>query len=870
MKKKLLTGIVCFTLCGAMAMSVTGCSSCGGSGRDPETDALKLAIGAVDQKFNPLFYTAENDGEIANMTQISLVTSKVVDNNAVLAYGDDQPCFALDYQETYYDANGTAIGSGTGDGSVAGSSSPDGSTVYEFVIKNGVKDSTGADLTVMDALFNLYVYLDPAYSGSSTIYSTKIKGLQAYRLQDPFATEDSTEDNSEYYALAEMRIQNLIDWAEDGGGTDKLSEDQKKDLEKVKSLYKDEITSDWNSTVAGWVDSYKDYTFTAEWQVFLYIEGVAYLQTNSDGSYKKNEEGKYLTSFDPDTTMGGDIPHQSFIDDIAKVTADVTGDYEILEAKKNYCINQVYDANTIDTQIDYILQYTNTAGTALEYFMADERSKAYDDKLENGQLAVPSISGITVRKASSLTNEYSKQTTDYGEEHDILRIEINGVDPKAKWNFGVTVAPMHYYSDKEHYDKAMAAYKAGKLYDNSCTDFGVEFNDIAWFNDVLTAQEKNGLPVGAGAYKAVDSNWNDTTSRTSFFYNNIAYFARNPYFETLGSGVQNAVINRVQYKVYADDQIVSALQTGEIDYGEPVATSSNLSMFKDNLRTITYLTGGYGYVGINPKYVPDIEVRQAIMHAFDTSSLLDYYGTDLVNIINRPISSTSWASPANTERYYERWVNQQDIIDLVEQSGNWIYDEASQKLVSATDGKTPLKLTFTIAGNTTDHPAYRMFEAAQAFLNSCGFEITVQKDITALQKLVTGDLAVWAAAWSSSIDPDPYQVYSIYSNASSTNNWYKNGIMRDDGSTFGTEQAIAQQLADLIEEGRSTLNQTERKGIYAQTLDLIMDLAVEFPTYQRNDLCVYNANVLDVSTMTAEPSYLMGPIAELWKLGYKK
>lgn len=870
MKKKLLTSIVCFGLCGAMAFGVAGCGN-KGAGRDPETDALKLAIGAVDQKFNPLFYTAENDGEIANMTQISLVTSEVVGDNAVLAYGEDQPSFALDYQETYYDANGKAIGSGTGDGAVAGRSDAEGSTVYEFVIKNGVQDSTGTDLTVMDALFNLYVYLDPAYSGSSTIYSTKIKGLQAYRLQDPAATEDSAEDNLTYYAYAENRINALIDWSEDGGGVENLTEDQKADLEKVKDLYLDELTSDWNSTVGSWVESYKDYTFTEEWQVYMYIEGIVQRQTytNAQGgtSYRTDANGKYLTSLDPDET--NTVVHQNLIDEVAAATAGLTDEYEILEAKKEYCINQVYGANTIDTQIDYILTYCNTAGTALEYFMADERSKAFEDKLVDGQLAVPSISGITVSKASSLKNEYTGETTSYGEDHDILRIEIDGVDPKAKWNFSVTIAPMHYYSDKAHYDKAMAAYNAGKLYDNSCVDFGVEFNDIAWFNDVLTASEKNGLPVGAGAYKAVSYNWTDTTNRTEFFHNNIAYFARNPYFETLGSGVNNAVINRVQYKVYADDKIVSALQTGEIDYGEPIATATNLSAFKDNLRTITYLTGGYGYAGINPKYVPDIEVRQAIMHAFDTSSIVSYYGTDLVNLINRPISSTSWADPKAKDRYYERWTDPNQIIELVETSGNWYYDDADGKLKGVADDQ-PLKLTFTIAGETTDHPAFRMFEAAQKFLNSCGFEITVQQDITALQKLVTGDLAVWAAAWSSSIDPDPYQVYSKNSNASSTNNWYKNGILRDDGSTFGAEQVIVDELAELIDEGRSTLNQAERKEIYAQTLDLIMNLAVEFPTYQRNDLCVYNDNVLDSSTMTAEPSYLMGPIAELWKLGYKK
>lgn len=49
-----------------------------------------------------------------------------------------------------------------------------------------------------------------------------------------------------------------------------------------------------------------------------------------------------------------------------------------------------------------------------------------------------------------------------------------------------------------------------------------------------------------------------------------------------------------------------------------------------------------------------------------------------------------------------------------------------------------------------------------------------------------------------------------------------------------------------------------------------MEMAVEFPTYQRYDLFVYNSNVIDGDTLTQNPSYLMGPAAELWKLGYKK
>lgn len=881
MKKKLLTSIICFALCGAVTMGVAGCGKGGnGAGRNPETDALKLAIGAVDQKFNPLFYTAANDGEIANMTQASLVTSKVVkdgsDQVAVLAYGNDQPCFALDYLETYYDSTGKAIGYGKGDGKVTGNSSTTGSTTYEFVIKKGVKDSMGYEMNVMDVLFNLYVLLDRSYTGSSTLYSTKIKGLQAYRQQDPNAVEGSEGSNDEYYALAQMRIDELIDWSD---GKTSLSEQGEKDLEKVKELYEDELTSDWNTVQTSWVETYKEYTFTEEWQAYLFVEGIVQRQTyiNEQGgtSYKTNAEGKYLTTLDPNDELGGTVEHKNFIDEIAQVTAGLEGEAAI-EAKKEYCINHLFTSNTIQSNIKNILTYNTTAGTALEYFMAQERSDAM--KTEDGSLAVPSISGITVYKSNEFVNKYDgSQTVSLGEDYDILKIEIEGVDPKARWNFGITVTPMHYYSDTEHYEKAMAAYNAGKLYNNSCVDFGVECNDIDWFNDVVAADYKTAVPVGAGAYKAVNNNYSDITmsqiesGKATFYDSAITRFARNTYFETFGDGVDNAIINRIQIKVTSDDQIVSALKAGEIDYGTPTATATNLSDLKvGNLKSITYLTGGYGYIGINPKYVPDIEVRQALMHVFNTDLLIDYYGASLVNIIHRPVSTTSWAYPKGATPYYPQWTDYQQVIDLIESSGNWVYDTRTNKMVNRYNSSEQLKFTFTLAGETTDHPANSMFNRAKDFLAQCGIEVTVQNDIQALQKLVTGDLAVWAAAWSSSIDPDPYQIYSINSQASSTKNWYKDGILKDATGDFAYEQELAYDLSDLIDEGRATLNQNDRKAIYSECYDIIMELAVEFPTYQRYDLFVYDSSVLDESTMTQEPSYLMGPTAELWKLAYKK
>ena len=947
--KKIIKGLVCAGVCASFAM--TGLVGCGGvesAHRDSETSPLKLAIGSVDNNFNPLFYTSANDGAIANLTQASLMTA---DANGQLAYGENYPTVALDYKETYYsDVAGTAQ-IGTGDGkNITGNSSVNGSTSYEFVIKNGIKFSDGTDLTVMDVLFNLYVYLDPLYSGSSTIYSTKIQGLQAYRQQDPNAEEGSSEDLTEYYAKANQRIADLIKWCDEGGTpTDQM----KKDLATVKTLHTQELETDWNNLSTSWEDTYKDYRFTTAWQAFYFAEALvnkqSYYNANNNladrfydvnGNGEREDGEKYLTDFDPEfpksaaltinpdesgyevNTLGQNLTDEInegvTEQDIQAFLAANTGytyDDAKLKLQGEYAINYVYEnrvgtlENQVGTGISYILQYCATAGKAFDEFVKDERSNSVSE----GELTVKSISGITVSKASTFNGR------DLGEEHDILKIMINGVDPKAKWNFSLAIVPMHYYSDSAHTAAAMADYNAGKIYNNTASNFGVEYKNSNFMNNVLAASDKTNLPVGAGPYKACSYKMNgEKVTGSNFHYNKIAYYERNENFTTLGSGVDNAKIKYVTYKEMSDDKIVSALKAGEIDYGTPIAKAANQKEVNmGNLKQTTYQTGGYGYVGINPKSekLRSVYVRQAIMYALDTSSITEYYGQELVSLINRPMSITSWASPENPDnisssnpapsRYYEMTTEvlngkseEEFIRELVGKSGTYSYDEGSGKITDYSGAQ--LELTFTIAGESTDHPSYNMFIAAKQFLERCGFKINVEHSALALQKLTTGDLEVWAAAWSSSIDPDPYQIYSMYSNASSTKNWYKQGIEMDGGSdtyNLGYEYKIATELTERIEQGREQLNQNERKATYGRSttnkklsqaeegsaefqdildklccLDLIMELAVEFPTYQRNELCVYNASVLDDSTMRIgnAASYNMGPIDELWKVGYRK
>ena len=163
-----------------------------------------------------------------------------------------------------------------------------------------------------------------------------------------------------------------------------------------------------------------------------------------------------------------------------------------------------------------------------------------------------------------------------------------------------------------------------------------------------------------------------------------------------------------------------------------------------------------------------------------------------------------------------------------------------------------------------------MFIAAEEILESYGFVVTVKNDPSALKKLATGNLEVWAAAWSSTVDPDMYQVYHKDSNATSTKNWGYDTIFADqDGKQFYDEQQIIEDLSKLIDEARETTVQSKRADIYGEALDLVMDLAVELPTYQRND-CVAYTTVIDANSLNQDPNAFSGVIDRLWELNYVK
>ena len=853
MNKKILSVVLCIALCISMMSMLAGC----GGGK---ADAFVIMTEQLDGLFNPFFSTSANDGTIVGMTQIGMLGSKYVNGEVQVAYGEDEAVVTKDYDIVEND---------------------DGTVTYTFVLKNGILFSDGHPLTMEDVLFNYYVYLDPVYTGSNTLYSTDILGLNEYRTQTVGSGSNDSDDliSSQASTRATARINELVNlfhselkasstkevpyeamkaaiqtYSVSSGYQSAISNDPSEvtnenllaDYEYALSEFKQELETDYVGAKDSYVDAPYDThkEFEDEIFCFMYTEGYV------DVEYAEGADGKI------DRTT------------IEKLTPQYPDSIKTKEAAIDYVYNDV-----VARQLDIILYYWATGNTLMTEFTAKAKEVIlHENVADDGSLAVSNISGIvslghTDAAGSTITvngTEYTVASAHNEDgtvanegEYDVLQITIDGVDPKAIWNFALTVAPQHYYGEGS---------SVGVDIENN--QFGVEFASFGFMTDIVQSTRNIKLPMGAGAYRVTDSNNSDNPSESSFYINNVAYFKASENFHTVGEGIENAKIEKIRYQIVSSNNAIAALQDGTVHYITPQLTTENYEKLEDlESKGMVMLQSdqlGYGYIGVNSAKVNDINLRKAIMCAMNTSLALDYYRSGTAERIYWPMSRISWAYPKGDSA--------EDNGKDYPQIGAWSDDTARTNIerymqeAGVSAGDSALKVTFTIAGSSLqDHPTYKVFRDAAALLNDMGWDVEVVCDTQALTKINTGALEVWAAAWSSALDPDMYQVYHKDSTATSTLAWGYNYL-----KTNGTaeEMAILTELSDYIDQARETNDQDERSALYEQAMGLVLDLAVELPVYQRSVLYAYNSKVIDSNSISTEINPYSSPLDRIWEIEF--
>ncbi len=691
---------------------------------------LVLADTGFEGKFSPFFAASSADQHVIDLTNIALLGADRKGEMILKGIeGETREYNGTDY--TYY---------GPADCEVT--ENADGTVTYAINMRDDLVFSDGTPITIDDVIFNLYVYMDPTYDGSTTLYSMPIAGLDDYRNSMTTLSKliaEAGEDNTDNSLFTAEQQKAFWDAVNEGG-----------------TAFAQEIVD--------------------------YCVSAGYAADSNDVATAASAWG-----FDG-------------------LAADATAkDFFLAIAEK-------YDWNFASMEAE-------TAGSALSDLIPAD-VYAYSTTGVATGADVDTVSGIV-------------KTGDYS-----MTITTTELSNSMIYQLQLPIASLDYYGDRSLYD-----------YDNH--SYGFKKGDLSKVRSVTSA------PMGAGVY---------TFNKYS---DGVIYLDANPnYYEG------EALIKHVNMKETQEADKITGVQAGTIDISDPsysleaanqIATINGGDSDLDGSVITTRLKDfrGYGYialsaenvkVGNDPASEESKDLRKAIMTviaAYRDEGINSYYG-DTATIINYPMSNTSWAAPSVTDDGY-KIAYSTDVdgneIYTSDMSGDTKYAAALQAALGyfeaagytvengqVTAAPAGAKMEYTVnigASGNGDHPSFQVLTNAAAALKTIGFTLTVN-DLANASDLYSsyqsGVAEGWVAAWQSTNDPDMYQLYD--SNGST--NYYK--INDSD-------------LDELIEAARQTTDQDDRKAMYKEAMEIILDWGVELPVYQRSEATIFSSERVDTTTI---------------------
>ena len=691
---------------------------------------LVLADTGFEGKFSPFFAASSADQHVIDLTNIALLGADRKGEMILKGIeGETREYNGTDY--TYY---------GPADCEVT--ENADGTVTYAINMRDDLVFSDGTPITIDDVIFNLYVYMDPTYDGSATLYSMPIAGLDDYRNSMTTLSKliaEAGEDNTDNSLFTAEQQKAFWDAVNEGG--------------------------------AAFAQEIVDYCVSA-----------GYAADSNDVATAASAWG-----FDG-------------------LAADATAKDFFLAIAENYDWN-------------FASMEAETAGSALSDLIPAD-VYAYSTTGVATGADVDTVSGIV-------------KTGDYS-----MTITTTELSNSMIYQLQLPIASLDYYGDRSLYD-----------YDNH--SYGFKKGDLSKVRSVTSA------PMGAGVY---------TFNKYS---DGVIYLDANPnYYEG------EALIKHVNMKETQEADKITGVQAGTIDISDPsysleaanqIATINGGDSDLDGSVITTRLKDfrGYGYialsaenvkVGNDPASEESKDLRKAIMTviaAYRDEGINSYYG-DTATIINYPMSNTSWAAPSVTDDGY-KIAYSTDVdgneIYTSDMSGDTKYAAALQAALGyfeaagytvengqVTAAPAGAKMEYTVnigASGNGDHPSFQVLTNAAAALKTIGFTLTVN-DLANASDLYSsyqsGVAEGWVAAWQSTNDPDMYQLYD--SNGST--NYY---------------QINDSDLDELIEAARQTTDQDDRKAMYKEAMEIILDWGVELPVYQRSEATIFSSERVDTTTI---------------------
>lgn len=782
----------------------------------PVKKTLIYATSDFSGKFSPFYAESSYDMDVVNLTQETLL--KCDRSGAVLLN-------AMNGQKTEYNGAEYEYRS-LGNCEIV--ENEDGTVDYNITMRDDVVFSDGVKATIDDVIFGLYVMADPSYDGISAVSSLPIIGMKEFR--------SSMEPLYKLLIQKGRENKDFTYWDEE------TQEAFWQDVDAAGHLFTADICSfceenfgrlDGNNVEENAVeDNSEEDNSAVENQT---AENQSEENTEAENHDEDNQNGESTAE---DDISGAE---QANNDNIDETQEEVISPEEEARRVRRAMFFWGYDDEWVEgmTIDDFwrimcreykddiiLLQENESIRGDVWSFMPDFETK-YNVSIDLSD-AIKSITGI-------------KKTGDYS-----MTVTMSELDNSTIYNMPLYIVPMHYYGDEA-------------LYDYEASSFGFVKGDLS------SIIEKNTCPVGCGAYVFEGYNNGYVTLKA-----NDVYFKGKPNIDTI---VMKAMDSSEYVNSIKDRSIDIAIVSSYKDIENIKSINANGEISGNLISSTAVRNNGYGYIGCNVDQVnvgksPSSDKSKALRKAFMTlfamyrdEAVNEYFG-DLANVIEYPVSDVSWSAPAESDEGYSEAFNKSPegeeirrygdssemlrentikaVIGYFKEAG-FVWDETGKCFTAASENAR-LSYDIVIPGSgSRDHPAFIIADKAAEELAKIGITLNI-KDVsvsTWQAVLDEGKADFWAGALHTSVDPDVYDVYH-------------SDNLKGDTKGLNYFSVNNKALDELLIKGREGKTIEERKAVYREVYDLIMDLAIELPFYQRNDYVIVSMENINANTLPKE------------------
>jgi peptide/nickel transport system substrate-binding protein len=300
-------------------------------------------------------------------------------------------------------------------------------------------------------------------------------------------------------------------------------------------------------------------------------------------------------------------------------------------------------------------------------------------------------------------------------------------------------------------------------------------------------------PIGTGPYRFVE--W--LPGEKIVLERNEDYFEGAPY------------IKRIVYRIIPDlTTMFLELQSGGLDYMglTPLqyARQTTAPAFARRFNRFRYPAFAYTYLGYNlhrPLF-QDKTVRQALSYAINKKELVAGVLMGLGQPANGPYKPGSWPYNPNVNSYP---YNPKKAMQMLSAAG-WVDSDGDG--IRDKDGKP---FEFTIVTNQGNDQRIKSAEIIQRRFQQVGVKVKIRviEWASLLKEFIhPGNFDATLMGWTVPIDPDGYNV------------WHSSKIGKGQLNFIGYKNA---RVDELLEQGRRTLDQQQRKIIYDEFQQILAE-----------------------------------------------